>query len=348
MPISACVTFALCWRRSTSRLCLTATGDGEGVPCGESFAPVTFIVPVTAAVFPSDITVSSTVATPAIPLAGSTNPEAAIFTALALTLALNGVLRISARRIGPALPETAAFEPPGKLIVSLNGNDELNEKPSASRLKPSYTRLAPEESVRANVTLPSVNWNFFTSTAGIVEAGGAPLFCTPPAILEKLNVPSGDCSTVICGWLIRTSVTFKCFERISGTISTPISTDFAVRKADLLKAGSSATSTSLVTSFPERIERLMLPSFTGRPTTWLALDSSIGRNLFTSIRNGKAIIANRSATTTALAMSIQRVLFEELGDSIVVLRGAILDQIRLSHKYCGRRIGVSAGARESV
>src|ERR1700690_286613 len=104
----------------------------------------------------------------------------------------------------------------------------------------------------------------------------------------------------------------------------PISTDLAVRRADLLKAASSPTSMSLATSFPENIDKLREPSFTGRANSALALDSRVGRNLFTSIRNGNAIVASRAATTAALTTNIQRFLLDESRASMLGLRGPIL------------------------
>jgi hypothetical protein len=102
------------------------------------------------------------------------------------------------------------------------------------------------------------------------------------------------------------SVTFSCFEKISGISSTPIFSDFAVTKGDLLKAGSSAIATLSASTAPEKIDKLRLPIVTWRPNAALASASILGRKLFTLIRNGSAINIRTKTATTIDTMRNQR------------------------------------------
>ena len=60
------------------------------------------------------------------------------------------------------------------------------------------------------------------------------------ARLEKFHFPFGPLSSTIDGSSNVSPVMFSCFEKMSGINSTPIFRLFAVRKGDLLNAGSSA------------------------------------------------------------------------------------------------------------
>ena len=76
-------------------------------------------------------------------------------------------------------------------------------------------------------------------------------------------------------------------EKMKGHNSALTLIDFARTNGDLLKAGWSAIERSLAVTPPDRTENFRSPSFTSRPSPWLSLDSSIGRNWLALIRNGR-------------------------------------------------------------
>src|SRR6185295_6175604 len=124
--------------------------------------------------------------------------------------------------------------------------------------------------------------------------------------LEKFQVPLAPFSSVIWGSSRVISVTFNCFEKMSGISSTPTLRDFAVMNHDLLKVGSSAIAMFSPPTLPDRIDRLRLPTVTWRPNALLASDWILGRKLFTLIRNGSAISVTRKTATAIPTMRNQR------------------------------------------
>ena len=88
--------------------------------------------------------------------------------------------------------------------------------------------------------------------------------CRP--IDEKFHFPLGSFSIITCGFTIEISVTFTCFEKISGIISTPTLTFFAVRNGPELNFGSSLIDRSSIPSEPLRIDKLKFPTVTLRPS----------------------------------------------------------------------------------
>jgi len=86
--------------------------------------------------------------------------------------------------------------------------------------------------------------------------------------------------------------------KISGSISTPTFSDFALINGALLNLGSSATASWSARTPPDRILRLRFPTVTGRPSASLSRDSICGRKLFTFTMNGSAIATTSSTATT--------------------------------------------------
>src|SRR5258705_4121646 len=91
-------------------------------------------------------------------------------------------------------------------------------------------------------------------------------------------------------------VTWSLREKMKGHNSAVTVSDFARTNGDLLKAGWSAMERSLAVTPPDRIENFRSPSFTSRPSPWLSLDSSIGRNWLALIRNGRLTTITISST----------------------------------------------------
>src|SRR3981189_3599297 len=119
-----------------------------------------------------------------------------------------------------------------------------------------------------------------------------------PPIEEKVQRPLGSLSIVTCGSTTVISVTFNCWEKISGISSTPTFTVFAVRNGPELNLGSSLTETSSIPTDPVRSDKLKLPSCTLRPSASDAFDSMVGLNLLMGIRNGTTIKITSIATMT--------------------------------------------------
>ena len=81
-------------------------------------------------------------------------------------------------------------------------------------------------------------------------------------------------------------VTRGYFEKMSGINSTPIFRLFAVRKGDVLNAGSSAMRMFAAETLPPKIDKLRSPTSTFLPNALLNSDSIFGRKLFTLINKG--------------------------------------------------------------
>ena len=96
-----------------------------------------------------------------------------------------------------------------------------------------------------------------------------------------------------------TPVTCRALDMMSGIISTPTFKDFAVKKGDLLKAGSSAMERSSAASDPENNDRLRLPTLTGRPRAAVSFSSIVGRNWLGLRKKGMAM---RTSTSTPKAI----------------------------------------------
>src|ERR1700757_2446063 len=94
---------------------------------------------------------------------------------------------------------------------------------------------------------------------------GAALVDAPP-IEEKFQRPLGSLSIMTRGLTTVISVTFSCWEKINGIISTPTFTVFAVRNGPELNFGSSLTETSSIPTEPVKSDKLKLPSCTLRPS----------------------------------------------------------------------------------
>src|SRR5205823_14314219 len=87
-----------------------------------------FIVPFERTTCPSEATVPSKSAKPAIPDDGSTKPEAARSSRLTSSFASSGVCAASFGLIGPALRSSFKLPAPGRSAATVNGNWELKEK----------------------------------------------------------------------------------------------------------------------------------------------------------------------------------------------------------------------------
>ena len=65
---------------------------------------------------------------PAMPAAGSMNPEASRFNFCTLIFASTGVCAASSELIGPALPDSFMLPPAGVSAVNWKGNEDAKEK----------------------------------------------------------------------------------------------------------------------------------------------------------------------------------------------------------------------------
>ena len=106
-------------------------------------------------------------------------------------------------------------------------------------------------------SLPSVTLN--SSTERLLD--GAPpdvgaVSVLVAARLERIHFPLGPLSSVIDGSSNVRPVMFSCFEKMSGINSTPIFKLFAVRKGDVLNAGSSAMRIFAAETLPLKIDKL--------------------------------------------------------------------------------------------
>src|SRR5580704_19218412 len=151
-----------------------------------------------------------------------------------------------------------------------------------------------------------------------------------PPMDEKFHLPLGSFSIITCGLSITMLVTFTCCEKISGIISTPTFSDFAVRNGPELNFGSSATERLSTPSEPLISDKLSLPSSTLRPSASLAFCSIVGRNLSTGIRNG-AISSSRINTTITIPIHFRALLMVFLqrqawAVAAYVVRGWIIPQ----------------------
>src|SRR5580704_16808468 len=276
--------FITCLSRSTFTVCLIVMFFGAGEPFGEKTILPPVNNPTAFAVLPVEVSVPSKFASPLMPVAGSTNPEAPMFILLTLTAVSKGVFDTSSVLIGPAFPVMLTSPLLGNEAVSLKGNCEVFEKLETSIFTLSYTvGLAVE------LALPTINFPFamFSSATEMFWAAwpddfGAVAACLfAPPRLEKFHVPVGVFSSVICGsWRVM-PVMYSCLEKISGIISTPTFSDFAVINGDLLNLGSSAIAMFSASTLPDSSERLRLPTVTWRPSASVSSDSIFGRKLFT-------------------------------------------------------------------
>src|SRR6266700_540525 len=244
---------------------------------------------------------------PAIPAAGSIKPDAARFIFCTVALASSGVAAALLASIGPALPSSFRLPSAGSCAVILKGKDEAKEKLVTSILTLSYTRGFSFDSARDIVRRPSFMFSFATDKFGFPpEEAGAAGFAADvlfPPRLEKFHLsPFSDFTRLISGCFKVISVTFRVLEKISGIISTPTLKDLACTNGDLLKVGSSAMEMLSAEKLPENSERDRLPTLTGRPKASVSSDSSLGRKVFASIKNGIAM-----ATTTRAPTIIARI-----------------------------------------
>src|SRR4029077_7180896 len=147
---------------------------------------------------------------------------------------------------------------------------------------------------------------------------GAGLLEVPP-MEEKFQRPLGSLSIITCGSTAVISVTFNCWEKISGINSTPTFTVFAVRNGPGLNFGSSLTETSSMPTDPVKSDKLRLPSCTLRPSASEAFDSMVGLNLLMGIRNGTTSKITMIAATamashfSLLLMGTSKVAWEGVG-----------------------------------
>src|SRR6516225_1729244 len=105
---------------------------------------------------------------PAIPIAGSINPEVARFACCTESLALSGVSAASFASIGPAVPVSFMLPPEGVLAVIDTGKDELNEKLLTSILTLSYTRCGCVEAAFETVSFPLFTFSLPTDRFGLL------------------------------------------------------------------------------------------------------------------------------------------------------------------------------------
>ncbi len=160
---------------------------------------------------------------------------------LTLTAISNGVLAASDGADRTGFPEISR-PPAGQSRVSLKGNCEVAEK-----FVTAISTLSYSDGL-ARIRFPDHQLAVVNVQLAHGKIGGEParptwaplLFVEAPPRLEKFQVPLVALSNVICGCSSTISVTFSCFEKISGISSTPIFSDCAVINGDLLKAGSSA------------------------------------------------------------------------------------------------------------
>src|SRR5579863_2706144 len=132
------------------------TAFGAGEPFVDSLSFSHAMTPAALACRPFELTDPSKFAKPPMPAAGSTNPDEARSMSFTLIVASKGVLAESCGLMGPAFPETLAPPPPGRLIVNLNGNCEVEEKFFNSILNLSYTCGLAVEFVFPTTSFPSL------------------------------------------------------------------------------------------------------------------------------------------------------------------------------------------------
>src|SRR5713101_2525961 len=288
----------------------TSTGHPAGEPFSASLSLSAFRVPLVRSCRPSELSLPSKSARPAMPEDGSTNPEEARSSRFTVSCASSGVKEASAELMGPALPSSFKSPPPGRSAESVNGNCEVKDKSRAVMFTWSYTRGLVDELARPTDTRPSFTFSLLTERFAVEDSPdlASELDLSPPAEaalepevaprLEKFHFPEAEWSRNISGRSSVRSVTWRVLEKISGITSTPTFSALARTNGSLLKAGSSAMERSSAETLPVRTERLRLPTLTWRPRVEVSSDSSRGRKLFTFTRKGSAItITNRTATT---------------------------------------------------
>ena len=109
------------------------------MPFTASLSLSAFSVPLVRSTCPSELSVPSKSATPAIPVDGSTNPEAVRSRPLTLIFASIGLAETSLELMGPALPSSFAVPPAGRFAVMVKGNCEVGEKSRTLMSTLSYT-----------------------------------------------------------------------------------------------------------------------------------------------------------------------------------------------------------------
>src|SRR5215469_4390503 len=151
---------------SRTRSCVITYFASTGRPAGEPFFTTTkleaFRVPAILASWPSDAIVPSRSAMPAIPAAGSINPEVARFIFCTEIFACSGLSAASAELIGPPVPVSLIVPPVGRFAVIEKGNDELKEKFVTSTSTLLYTRCGWVESALETVSLPLFTFSLAT------------------------------------------------------------------------------------------------------------------------------------------------------------------------------------------
>src|SRR5215471_16688195 len=119
---------------------------------------------------------------PAMPIAGSRNPEAARFACCTEIFAFSGVSAASTESIGPAVPDSFMAPPEGVLAVIENGKDEAKEKFLTSILTLSYTLCGWPAFAFDTVSFPSFTLNLATVRFGLL----------PPELFSLGAVCSGE------------------------------------------------------------------------------------------------------------------------------------------------------------
>src|ERR1700683_5249547 len=116
---------------------------------------------------------------------------------------------------------------------------------------------------------------------------------------QKFHVPFEAWIRLTSGSFTVSERTSSFFEKISGSSSTPTLKDLVVKNGDFLNAGSSAIETSVTVTPPEKIERLISPIPTGRPSAVANCVSSVGLNWLALTKSGRARTITNNSTTTA-------------------------------------------------
>jgi hypothetical protein len=171
-----------------------------GEPFGESFSFSQVMAPAALAWPPFEFKDPSKSARPPRPLAGSTKPAAAMSVSFNFMVASKGVLAQSWGLMGPALPDTLALPPPGRLIVKSNGNCEVEEKFVTSTFTLSYTCGFVAEFTLPTISFPSLISSLATEKFWGVDApdfSDSGAFGVPVPGLEKFHVPLVALSKVI-------------------------------------------------------------------------------------------------------------------------------------------------------
>src|ERR1700722_13778806 len=88
-------------------------------------------------------------------------------------------------------------------------------------------------------------------SVGAAPEDFAPL--APPPMVEKFHLPEAERTSETCGFSIVKELTPSFPPKIKGINATPALRSLAVRKEDLLKAGSSEMVTSSARTPPEKI-----------------------------------------------------------------------------------------------